>query len=56
VARAFRPARALPPRIWLVDDVATTGSTLAEAARAARRAGAREIHAACLAWRPLLRD
>ncbi len=53
---AFRAARELPPRIWLVDDVATTGSTLAEAARAARRAGAREIAAACLAWRPLLRD
>jgi predicted amidophosphoribosyltransferase len=32
--------------------VATTGSTLAEAAAALRRAGAREIVGVCLAWRP----
>jgi ComF family protein len=47
VAGAFRAPRPLPARIWLVDDVATTGSTLAEAARAARCAGAREIIAVC---------
>jgi ComF family protein len=51
VAGAFA-ARSAPPRVWLVDDVATTGSTLAEAAGALRRAGAREIVGVCLAWRP----
>ena len=33
----------LPPRIALLDDVVTTGATVGEAARALRRAGAREI-------------
>jgi ComF family protein len=54
VAGAFVPRTAAPARVWLVDDVVTTGSTLAEAARALRRAGAREIVGVCLAWRPLL--
>jgi len=54
VAGAFAQRRAAPARLWLVDDVATTGSTLAEAARALEHAGAREIVGVCLAWRPLL--
>jgi predicted amidophosphoribosyltransferase len=52
VAGAFAPHGPAPLRVWLVDDVATTGSTLAEAARALRRAGAREVVGVCLAWRP----
>jgi predicted amidophosphoribosyltransferase len=52
VAGAFAARGPAPARVWLVDDVATTGSTLAEAARALRRAGAREIVGVCLAWRP----
>ena len=56
VSGAFRARnRALPGRIWLVDDVVTTGSTLREAARALRRAGAHRIVAVCAARTPEIR-
>jgi len=56
VSGAFRARnRALPGRVWLVDDVVTTGSTLREAARALRRAGARRIIAVCAARTPEIR-
>lgn len=41
-----------PRAIWLVDDVVTTGSTLAECARTLRRAGAKQIVAICVARTP----
>jgi len=55
VAGAFVARSQAPPRVWLVDDVVTTGSTLSEAARALALAGAREITGLCLAHRPLVR-
>ena len=45
-----------PRRVWLVDDVVTTGSTLAEAARALHRAGSREVVAICVARTPAASD
>jgi len=54
VAGAFVARAEAPPRVWLVDDVVTTGSTLSEAARALRRAGACEVVGVCLAHRPLV--
>jgi predicted amidophosphoribosyltransferase len=43
VAGAFAPARESPPRVALVDDVYTSGSTASAAATALRKAGARRV-------------
>ncbi len=53
VRGAFVARARVPPRVWLVDDVVTTGSTLGEAARALRRAGARSVVGICAARTPL---
>lgn len=53
VAGAFAARKTASREVWLVDDVATTGATLTEAARALRRAGVQQVHALTLAYRPL---
>ncbi|MEN8185409.1 MAG: ComF family protein, partial [Myxococcota bacterium] len=55
VAGAFRVrvGQAIPPLVWLVDDVVTTGATLREAAQALRDAGARNVTALCAARTPI---
>jgi len=53
VRGAFRPRVRQSGRIWLVDDVVTTGATLEAAARALRRAGAFDVVAVCAARTPL---
>jgi ComF family protein len=49
VQGAFLCTRKAPENVWLVDDVVTTGSTLEEAARCLKTAGARNVHAICIA-------
>lgn len=45
-----------PERVWIIDDVLTTGATLEAAASALLDAGAEEVHGICLAaTRPLRR-
>ena len=56
-AGAFAAGGADPvprPCAWIIDDVHTTGATLADCARALRTAGAREVGATCFArvWEP----
>ena len=55
VAGAFacRPSsEAVPGRVWLVDDVTTTGATLEAAAAALKGAGVREVIGLCVARTP----
>ena len=44
-----RRKRPLPERVWLIDDVVTTGSTMTEAATALRRAGVVTVIGLCAA-------
>jgi len=52
VRNAFETRTPVPEVVWLVDDVVTTGSTLAECARVLKRAGARRVVGVCAAWTP----
>lgn len=49
---AFRASGPVPAHVALVDDVVTTGSTVAEAARALVEAGAKRVDVWCLARVP----
>ncbi len=49
VGGAFRARRRVPPSVCLVDDVYTSGATVAAAASALRAAGARRVEVVCFA-------
>src|SRR5262249_44652065 len=49
VRGAFRAKRGVEGRVLLIDDVRTTGATLAECARALLDAGVAEVHSLVLA-------
>lgn len=48
-SRALRRRRIAGRRVWLVDDVVTSGATASECARILTRAGAREVGVLCIA-------
>lgn len=54
VAGSFAASRALPDRVLLLDDVATTGATLAQAARTLRASGATRLLQVAAAGTPAL--
>ena len=56
VYEAAEPERIQGYRILLVDDICTTGATLAECARVLREAGAADVVCAAAALTPLERD
>ncbi len=48
-AMSVRPEVVLPDQVILIDDVATTGATLSECARALRRNGVQSVSAVVIA-------